>query len=416
MARTLLLGAACHLLLAAQAPVSLKQAVEEALERNLELLARRYEIPIAEARLLQARLRPNPRLNVENNLLDVLGANYVAEQGPAGPAETNTVLYWEIETAGKRRLRMELARQAVTVAQGGILDAQRTLTLEVQNAYLDLLLAKANARTIKEILETFEALVKVNRTRYEAGEIARVELMRSEVAALQFRTQLLQAELRERQERVRLQRLMGRPAPVPGFDVMEEIRRDTVTEGLEELAAAALAARPDLAALRSEVRRAEEEIRLQRALSKPNLDVGLSHHKQYVGPFPGQTAGFRFEIPLPLLNRNQGEVERARLERQQAELRVRALEQQIRAEVVSAWEQVQTARGRLQTIETELLGQAGRVRDTIEFSYRRGEASFLDLLDAQRTFSETRQGYNEARVEYARSLYVLEATVGREVR
>ncbi len=416
MARTLLLGAACHLLLAAQAPVSLKQAVEEALERNLELLARRYEIPIAEARLLQARLRPNPRLNVENNLLDVLGANYVAEQGPAGPAETNTVLYWEIETAGKRRRRMELARQAVTVAQGGILDAQRTLTLEVQNAYLDLLLAKANARTIKEILETFEALVKVNRTRYEAGEIARVELMRSEVAALQFRTQLLQAELRERQERVRLQRLMGRPAPVPGFDVMEEIRRDTVTEGLEELAAAALAARPDLAALRSEVRRAEEEIRLQRALSKPNLDVGLSHHKQYVGPFPGQTAGFRFEIPLPLLNRNQGEVERARLERQQAELRVRALEQQIRAEVVSAWEQVQTARGRLQTIETELLGQAGRVRDTIEFSYRRGEASFLDLLDAQRTFSETRQGYNEARVEYARSLYVLEATVGREVR
>ncbi len=415
LARILLLGAFCQLL-AAQTPVTLKQAVEEALERNLELLARRYEIPIAEARLLQARLRPNPRINVETNFLDLLGANYIPEEGPTGPAETNTVLYWEIETAGKRRLRMETAREALASVREGFLDARRALILEVQNAFLDLALAKENARTLREILDTFEAVVRVNRTRYEAGEIARVELMRSEVAALQFRNQLLQAELRVRQEAVLLQRVMGRPAPQPGFDIAGEIRREAVLDDAAALAAAALAARPDLAALRRGVQRADAEIRLQRALARPNVDLGISHHKQYVGPFPGQTAGFRFEVPLPLANRNQGEVERARRERDQAEMRVRALEQQIRAEVAAAFEQARTAQRLLETMETEMLAQANRVQKVIEFSYRRGEASFLDLLDAQRTLSETRQAYNEARVEYARTLYVLDAIVAREVR
>lgn len=413
--RTLLLAAACHLL-AAQAPVTIQQAVEEALERNIELLARRYEIPIAEARLLQARLRPNPRLNVETNFLDVLGANYIPEEGPTGPAETNTVFYWEIETAGKRRLRMQTAREALAGARETFLDGRRTLALEVQNAFLDTMLAKENAATLREVLATFENVVKVNQTRYQAGDIARVELLRSEVAALQFRNQLRQAELRVRQEAVRLQRLMGRPAPSPDFDIAGEIRRDRPAETLEELTAAALAARPDLAALRREVARSEAEIRLQRALARPNVDLGISHHKQYVGPFPGQTAGFRFEIPLPLLNRNQGEVERARREREQAETRVRALEQQIRAEAASAWEQYQTALRLLESIEREMLEQAARVRETVEFSYRRGEASFLDLLEAQRTLSETRQGYNEARVEYARALYLLDAIAARDRR
>lgn len=401
-------------LLHAQQPLTLKQVVDEALARNLALLAQRYDITIAEARLLQARLRPNPRLSVENNFLDLLGAHYKPEEGPVGPAETDTVLYWEIETAGKRRLRTEVARQAVESARAGFLDARRALLLDVQNGFLDLVLAKENVRTLREILQTFENLVKINRTRFEAGEIARVELLRSEVAALQFRNQLRQAELRARQESVRLQRLMGRPAPSAGFDVAAEVRRDAPAGSLDELVAAALAARPDLAALRREVERLDAETRLQRALARPNVDFGVSHHKQYVGRFPGQTAGFRFEIPLPLLNRNQGEIERARQEREQAAARVRALEQQIRAEAASAWEQYLTARQLLEAIEKEMLGQAVRVRDTIEFSYRRGEASFIDLLDAQRTLSETMQGYNEARVEYARTLYLLDAIAARE--
>lgn len=396
--------------------MSLKQIVDEAVQRNLQLIAQRYDISIAEARVLQARLRPNPRVNIETNFMDWLGANYDPVEGPTGPSETNTTYTHTFETKGKRRLRTETASAAVSVARYAFLDATRNLIFDVQNAYLDILLAKENVRILREILSTFDNLVRVNRTRFESGEIARVELMRSEVAQLQFRNQLRQGELRVRQEAIRLQTLMGRPYPVADFDVSGEMRREVLPATDQELRAAAIAARPDLEALRRELTRADAESRLQRAEAWPNLDAGLSHHKQYVGPYRGQTAGFRFEIPLPLYNRNQGEIQRADQERVQLAARIRALEAEIQGQVVSAWQQYLTARGLLESMEQDLIGNARRVRETIDFSYRRGEASFIDLLDAQRTFSETMQGYNEARAEYARTLYLIDAITAKEVR
>lgn len=394
----------------------LKQIVDEAVQRNLHLIAQRYDISIAEARVIQARLRPNPRVNIETNFMDWLGANYDPVEGPTGPSETNTAYVHTFETKGKRRLRTEAAAGSVSVARYAVLDATRTLILDVQSAYVDLLLAKENVLILRDILATFDSLVRVNRTRFESGEIARVELLRSEVAQLQFRNLLRQGELRVRQEAVRLQTLMGRPYPMPDFDAAGEMRRDPLPETEKEMYAAALAARPDLEALRRDVIRADAEARLQRAEAWPNLDAGLSHHKQYVGPFRGQTAGFRFEIPLPMYNRNQGEIRRADQEREQVLARIRALEIEIQGQVASAWQQYLTARELLESMERDLIGNARRVRETIDFSYRRGEASLIDLLDAQRTFNETMQGYNEARAEYARTLYLIDAITAREVR
>jgi outer membrane protein, heavy metal efflux system len=323
----------------AQEAIPLKQIVDEAVQRNVQLIAQRYDISIAEARVIQARLRPNPRVNVETNFMDWLGANYDAAEGPTGPSETNSAYVHTFETRGKRRLRTEAATGSVSVVRYAVLDATRTLILEVQSAYVDLLLAKENVRILRDILTTFDSLVRVNRTRFDSGEIARVELLRSEVAQLQFRNLLRQGELRVRQEAVRLQTLMGRPYPVPDFDAAGEMRRDPLAGTEEELRAAALAARPDLEALRRDVMRADAEARLQRAEAWPNIDAGLSHHKQYVGPFRGQTAGFRFEIPLPMYNRNQGEIRRADQERQQAVARIRALEVEIQGQMASAWQQ-----------------------------------------------------------------------------
>jgi cobalt-zinc-cadmium efflux system outer membrane protein len=399
----------------AASPMTLDQVIEEALQRNVGLIAQRYNVPIAEARVAQARLRPNPTLSSETNFLDLLGANYIPDEGPAGPAETNTALVFTWETGGKRRLRTQLAREALGVARYEVLDATRTLLLEIQNAFVDLLVAKENVRILRESLEAFEGVVRVNRTRFDAGDIARVELLRAEVAALQFRNSVRQGDLRVRQEAVRLQTLMGRPRPDVRFDVSGEMRRDPLATTEDELRADALRMRPDLEALRRDQLRAEADIRVQRAESRPNVDLGVSHHKQYVGQFPGQTAGFRVEMPLPMFNRNQGEIQRARVEREQAAARVRALEVDVQGQVASAWQQFLTARELLEVIERDLVANARRVRETIEFSYRRGEASFLDLLDAQRTFNETMQGYNEARGEYARTLYLLDAITARDL-
>ena len=126
--------------------------------------------------------------------------------------------------------------------------------------------------------------------------------------------------------------------------------------------------------------------------------------------------GFFFSFPVPLFNRNQGEIERARQERRQVEARARALEATIRNEVDNAYQQYATARDLLENIEKDMLGQARQVREITEYSYRRGEASLIELLDAQRAFNDTMQSYNEARAEFARSLFLIDSTSGKAVR
>jgi cobalt-zinc-cadmium efflux system outer membrane protein len=212
----------------------------------------------------------------------------------------------------------------------------------------------------------------------------------------------------------RLQTLMGRRAFAADFDVAGDLRRDRLLLQQPEILAAALAARPDLDALRREQARSLAEIRLQLAQGKMDYTLGASYNRQFnVGTGQrGDSVGVFFSVPLPVYNRNQGEIERARREQAQIEARIRSLEQEIAAEVANAYEQYATAKTLLESIEADMLEQARRVREVTEFSYRRGEATFVELLDAQRAFNETMQGLNEARAEYARSLFLIDSIRG----
>jgi cobalt-zinc-cadmium efflux system outer membrane protein len=102
-------------------------------------------------------------------------------------------------------------------------------------------------------------------------------------------------------------------------------------------------------------------------------------------------------MPLPVFNKNQGEIARAEREGQQQGARITALEASISTEVDMAYRQYQTSERLLKNIETSLLSRAKTVRDVTEYSYRRGEATLVEFLDAQRAFNDSVQSYNEAR-------------------
>jgi len=391
--------------------ITLEQALAEALEKNLSLLAERVNISIAEARLITARLRPNPVVSAGGDHLDLLGTGF-NEINNAGPAEFNVRTDFTIERAGKRSSRIAVAQHALGVAELEFLNAVRGLRLEVQSAFVEALLARHRVELARQNLEAWNRIVEVNEVRWRAGDVAEVELIRSRVAALQQANALRRAELDLRTVLIRLQTLMGRARPAPDFDVLGELRRETRVAPLEEWLKIALENRPDLLALRRAVQRSAAELQLELARSKPDLTLGSEYRRQQGLAGTGNMLGFFVEIPLPVFDRNQGEIARAREELRQAELRVRALEASIRAEVENAYRQWQSSRESLEQIETAMLAQAREVRDITEYAYRRGEASLLEFLDAQRAFNETMQAYYEARAEYARSLYLLESSAG----
>ncbi len=393
--------------------LTIDQAVAEALEKNLDLIAERYKLPIAEARLVTARLRPNPVVSTWGNYFDILGTGFNPATNAGGPTEAGARIDFVLERGGKRREHIAIAEASKAVSQFELLNATRTLILEVQSAFVDVLQAKADLALATENLKTFEEIVRVNASRVKSGDLAEVELIRSQVAQLQFENTVRQAELRVQTARAKLQLLIGRRRGDRLVDAIGEMRRDETPLSLETLRERAFAQRPDVLAQRRDQARSQAELRLQLAQGKVDYTVGAAANRQWIpGLNGGNSMGFFFSIPLPVYNRNQGEIARAQQERLQVEAKTRALEAMIDREVETAYLVYRNAFATLQRVEKSLLPRAKDVRQITEFSYRRGAASFLEFLDAQRAYNETMQTFNQARGEFARSLYGIDDAVG----
>ncbi|HEV8146528.1 MAG TPA: TolC family protein, partial [Bryobacteraceae bacterium] len=205
--------------------LTLDQALKEAIDKNLNLLAERHNVTIADARILQAGLRPNPVLAYGQDYQNVFGTGITAQNG-AGPPEWNLRADFPIERGKKRSARLDLAKAQKSVAELQLLNTLRQLILDVDSAFVDAQAARDNLALARENLKTLQDVVEVNSSRVNAGDLAAVELRRSRLAAMQFENSVRQAELKLRSALTRLLLLMGR-APAPdGVEISGDLRDD----------------------------------------------------------------------------------------------------------------------------------------------------------------------------------------------
>jgi cobalt-zinc-cadmium efflux system outer membrane protein len=417
LARVFTLLFASTTFLAAQAPpepITIEQAVQEALANNANLLAERLNVPLATARLVTARLRPNPILTLDGDYLDVLGTGFTPANN-AGPAEGSARVDFVFEGPGKRAGRVAVAELARSVAELNLQNVLRGVIVDVQNAFVDVLLAKDVLALAEENQKTLEQVVEANRQRAQAGEQSAADLLRSRLAAMQFRNEAANASSRLHSARHRLELAMGRSAFVHQFDVKGPMRRDREHVEIQPLRARAQELRPDILSVVRDQARSAADLKLQLAQGKIDYTVGTQFHRQQSPTGTGSSLGLFLSVPLPVFNRNQGEVERARLEQQQLGQRLRAARNSAAADVESTYEQYAIATTMLSNLETDMLDQSRQIRRTAEESYRAGKVSLLEFLDAQRAYTDTMQSYNDARANYARSLYAMEAATGQNV-
>jgi cobalt-zinc-cadmium efflux system outer membrane protein len=394
--------------LRAQEMLTVDQAVREALDHNLNLIAERYNVQVADAAILTASLRPNPVITVSYMHPD----ESLVDAG-ISPHEEVFRTDYTIEGGGKRDRRIDQATLAKTVTELQLLNTTRSLILDVQSACTDLQLAKLNLALARDNLTAFNNVVTVNTDRVRTGDLAQVELQRSRLAALQFQNDVRQQETKLQVARNHLSTLIGRGPNGDTLDVAGDLRKDAQPVDYDALSKTALEARPDLRAVRADQARSVADLRLQMANGKIDYTVSGEYHRQQGAEVTGNSYGLFFSVPLPVFNRNQGEVARAGAQREQLQTKAQALEHDISNEVVNAYAQYTAAREIVDTIERQMLTQAQDVRTTTEYSYRRGEASFVEFLDAVRAFNDTMQSYNEARADYARSLYALDSISGK---
>ena len=399
-------------------PLTLQGAVRITLERNPTLKAARNTTEVAEATRLDASKRLNPAVTLESEGWRA----FSTDQGPFFQNQELTARFdYEIETAGKRGFRTRAADLGVQAAQASYEDQRRRMTLEVQRVYSRAVLAQANLQVAENILTEIDRVIGLNQIRYRNGEISGGELRRSEVERLRFQDDVFASQLELRNAKSEMLALLYFPdrlgedfqlAGSLALDSLQEagIPAVSATSPLEQLQARALQRRPDLAAASFEEQRADTETLHQRAIRSPNITVGGGYKRD--GPFNALVLGAT--VPLRIFNRNEGGIGRAAAELARAQNEKELTRTALLLEVQKAYNAVQINQQRVRYIQGEYLQKSEQSREIVTASYRLGEANLMDLLDAERTYRETRRIHNQALYEYRISLYELGAVVGEE--
>ena len=377
---------------------------------NPTLRAGQIGVDESRAQEITAFLRPNPNL--------LLIADQI-NSFPGGPPHSTfgallTVadITYLHERRHKRELRLESAQGATGIAVASQADMERTLLFDLRGAFVQALQQKAVLELAKENLSYYDHLLEVNRDRYKLGAIAQVDLDRLELQRVQYESDLQTAEVNLRTAKIQLLALLNDRTPVDQFDVSGPFDFSAQLPALDEVRRTALDTRPDLKAAVQSVEKAKIDHRLAYANGSTDPTLGFD-----VGRNPpiDQYIGFSVSFPLRFFDRNQGEKLRTELDIGRNEKLMEATQTAVFSDVDSAYATVNSTVVLLQPYKDRYLKQAERVRDTITFSYERGAASLLALLDAQADYRSVQLNYLNLIASYLGAANQLNLAVGREV-
>jgi cobalt-zinc-cadmium efflux system outer membrane protein len=393
----------------AQKTLTWEDAKRRLQSANPTLQAARIGVEEARASEITAFLRPNPDLSVSFDQLTPFTGN------PYRPFTTTLPLVsgsYLLERQQKRQLRLESARKATAIAASELADQERTLLFNLRAAFIQVLQHKAIVAVARESLEFYDRLLAVSRDRFNAGDIAAVDLDRVELQRVQFESDVQTAAVNLRTAKIQLLAILNDNTPVDRLDVDAPFTFTEVLTPLEEFRQYALESRPDLQAALQAVTKARTDARLAVANGSTDPTVGMDFGRDPpIAAFFGVSAS----IPLRIFDRNQGEKARTQLEIGRSDRLVTATRLQITSDVDSAYASIQSTLTLLRPYKAKYLAQAARVRETISFSYQHGGASLLDFLQAQQEYRGIQLSYLNLIAAYLNSTSQMNFAIGREV-
>jgi cobalt-zinc-cadmium efflux system outer membrane protein len=401
----------------AQSPFTWQQIKDKFEAANPTLKAAQLNIEESRAGEVTAYLRPNPSLT---GTLDQINPLTTISSPVSGNSVyrpfANTLPFGSVsylhEREHKRELRLESAQKSTEIAASTYSDQDRTLLFNLRNAFVETLQAKAVRENARQNLDYWDRELTVNRNRFQAGDLAQVDLDRLELQRIQFESDLEMATVNLRTAKIQLLTLLNDRTPIEQFDVTGPYEFVDHLMPMEEFRTVALEARPDLkAAMQSvELAKTNHQLAIADGSTDPTFSVDFARNP----PIPVYF-GVSVSIPLRIFDRNQGEKARTQVDIGRNERLRDATQAQVFGDVDSAYVTLAGALNLLRPYRDKYLKLAEDSRDRISFSYQNGGASLLDYLDAEKAYRDTRLAYLNLIGSYLTAAAQINLAVGREV-
>ncbi|MDD5409952.1 MAG: TolC family protein [Methylobacter sp.] len=393
-----------------------QQAIALFYQRNLSLIAANFNIDDAQAQEVIAAAIPNPVFSFTVSSLTPNMSHQEFRNAPL-PAISPQIQQL-IETAGKRRLRIESSELATEAVNFDLKDTARVLTNAVRRSYYSLLLAQKTAKVASDNFERYREILRVNAIRLKVGDIAATDFTRIEVESFKAQGDQDQAQTALNQARANLLLLLGWPEnslEISAVEAWPEAAPEIARAGQDQLAGQALERRPDLQAARVRIEQAGKMLTLANRLAIPDVTVSAFYQRD-PGNFFTDSGGVGISVPLPLFYRQEGEISKARVGLSSAELALKQTEQGVRAEVMKALSAWQSADAIAQRFETAVVNRIEMLRKAQEIAYQKGAVGLLDLIDAERNYKAMMLDYYTALANRSNAWADLLMAYGEEVK
>jgi cobalt-zinc-cadmium efflux system outer membrane protein len=354
------------------APVTMQQAVEQALAHNPVLLSAQQNLLSMKGQEVQAGVRANPNLFLSGTDITLSATN------PASPYSYDVGVNRLFERGQKRRWRLDIAHATTAQTEGLYHDQIRQVTLQTKQAFTTLVLAKATLKLAQDNLSSYRHQLQINHDRYDAGDIGKLDYERLDLQLAQFESDESAAEMNLVQASDQLQTLIGYQQPSRTFDITGDLVPPPVPTSLTDLEQKALAARPDYQAAQAAVRVADANVKLTYAngTTDPVIEGDYQRAATY------NSAGFSVNLPLRIFDRNQGNKDTSKYLATASRFGEAAVQNQVYSDVDQAWIAYTTSKVLSDRYNGHYLDEAKDVLSIAEFAYQHGGLSLLDYLSA----------------------------------
>jgi len=352
-----------------------------ALEHNPTLFQARANVDARIGTQVQAGLYPNPRLGYQHN-----------EAGNSGRAgQQGAYVAQEFVRGGKLCLEQRAASHAVQSAEFQHAAQQRRVLTTVRIAFYDVLAAQQTISLAEELVKISEQGIETTEALIKGGQSSRVDLLQARVELNNAQVAAQKARNRQRAAWSRLATVVGMPKLTPGA-LAGSLETETATLDAEQIFEQILSSSPELAAAQQELQRAEVWLQRARVQSIPNIDVQAG--VQYDYSSEDAIANLQVEMPLPIHNRNEGNILKAQAELTAAHREIDRIKLDLRRRFAGTLERYANASAEVERYKLSIVPDAKESLQLLSEAYKaEGRIDFVRLLIAQRTNFQTQIDY-----------------------
>ena len=402
--------------LAGDAPTfTIDQAVAIALQRNRDVIASKLDIQAARVDRIAAGLYWNPELTAIAGNFALGERNPHDAPSPFGWMVYSVAVSEVIDVWAKRRSRIKAADIGIEYRTLLVEDSLREIVFSVRSAFADLVREQLEYQLAYDMKTRYDQTVNLSRVRAQAGEISDFEFRKIELEGLKYQNALVDEQMELDIARQKLSALLGlsKASELPGRAAYVDPNREP--PALPPLLQRALAERPDLRAAKKGREFTDAGLEREQNEAYPDISVGAQYtHSEFtISGDNANTLALTLGLALPVFDRNQAGIARARLEQQKNANEVSRVTLRVQHEITEAVRRMERSDALLDVYEQGGMVQRSETQLKVaEGSYRAGAISLLELLEAQRTYIETRSQYLQAQHDYRQATIEVAHAIG----